>query len=149
MKRSVCLPSLTLGARQGRRVGALLTFELLFLLPFLLVMFLSLVEFSALLVGEAKVSAAAREGARVAAMGGNTSDIQAAVGTALGTGITAKIDLSTAVTITYPNTDTTTGNPVQVQVCVAGNLLAPNFLCVLGFDLSTKSVCSQTTMMIE
>jgi Flp pilus assembly protein TadG len=126
----------------------MLTFELLFLLPFLLLMFLSLVEFSALLVGEAKVSAAAREGARVAAMGGDAADVQTTVATVLGPGLTAKIDLSTAVTITYP-AGMTTGNPVQVQVCVKGNLLAPNFLCVIGFDLSTKDVCFQTTMMIE
>lgn len=139
----------TLPGRKGRRVGALLTFELLFLLPFLLVMFLSLVEFSALLVGEAKISAAAREGARVAALGGDEADVEAAVGTVLGTAFAAKLDLTKAVTIAYPNTAATTGNPVQVQVCVAGNLLAPNFLCVIGFDLSTKSVCSQTTMMIE
>jgi len=133
--------------RRRRRVGAILSVELMLVLPILLIGFLALLEISLLLVGEAKLAAASREGARVAAMGGNDGDVLGAVSNVLGPNLSTQVDLTKLVT--YPLSTWNTGDPVQVAVCVQGNALAPNFLAGLGFDLSKKTICSQTTMTIE
>jgi hypothetical protein len=90
------------------------------------------------------VTLASREGARVAAMGGSTGDVLAAVATVLGADVIAQ----GTVDISYPNNDPTTGNPVQVTVSVPAKILVP--LLVIGcFDPDTLMLTGQTTMVIE
>lgn len=126
------------------RVGAVLTTELLFLLPIVLLLLVALVEFVFLINAETKVTLASREGARVAALGGSTADVEDAIINVLGAAVVAQSTFE----ITYPNDDPTTGNPVTVTVSVPAKILVP--LLVIGcFDPDTLMLTGQTTMVIE
>jgi hypothetical protein len=129
---------------QRRRLGAVLTTELLFLLPIVLLLLVALIEFVFLINAETKVTLASREGARVAALGGSTADVEAAITTVLGASVMAQSTFE----ITYPNNDPTTGNPVTVTVSAPAKILVP--LLVIGcFDPDTLLLTGQTTMVIE
>jgi Flp pilus assembly protein TadG len=127
-----------------RRIGAVLTTEFLFLLPIVILLMVALVEFVFLINAETKVTLASREGARVAAMGGSTDDVQAAVTNVLGADVVAQ----STIDVAYPNNDQTTGNPVQVTVSAPAKILVP--LLVIGcFDPDTLQLTGLTTMVIE
>jgi Flp pilus assembly protein TadG len=131
--------------RGTKRHGSLLTAELLFLLPLLLVILLALVEYTYLITGEARLAAASREGARVASLGGTASDVTQAVDRVLGTSLSPQVQLQ----VNFPNLSQNTGDPVQVVVSAPSSALAPNYLSVIGFDLSTQTMTAQTVMTIE
>jgi Flp pilus assembly protein TadG len=132
-------------ARTSRRGGALLTTELLFFLPILLVLGLALVEFVTLIAAETRLNAASREGARAAALGGNNGDVLGAINRILGDNLSSQIQFD----VTYPDGNANTGDPVQVIVTVPAALMAPNWLKVAGFDLSQITLAGQATMILE
>jgi Flp pilus assembly protein TadG len=127
------------------RAGAILSTELLFLLPILLVIVLAVVEFAFLLTAETRLTAATREGARVAALGGNSGDVLGAINLILGNNLSSQIQFE----VDYPNGSSNTGDPVQVVVTVPATVMVPNWLRVAGFDLSQTTLASQTTMILE
>lgn len=130
-----------------RRVGALLSTELLFVLPLLMFILLALVEYTFFLTAETRLAAASREGARVASMGGSTTAVNSAIEAILGATLLAKS--TTTVTITYPNTTSNTGDPVTVTITVAATDLVPNYLKGVGFDLTSKTLTGKTTMILQ
>ena len=127
-----------------RRVGAILSTELLFLLPILLVLLLALLEFTFLINAETKVTLASREGARAAALGGSSDDVLAAITVVLGSNLAAQMQWE----ISYPNNEQTTGNPVQVSVAVPAKAVVP-ILIFGNLDAQTLTIQTQTTMIIE
>lgn len=131
--------------RAPRRIGALLSVELLFVLPLLVLLLLALVEFVLLINAEAKVSLASQEGARAAALGGSYSDVQAAVTQVLG----SDVAIQATINVNYPNGTSSTGDPVQVVVSLPASLLVPNSLSAIGFDVTKITLTQQTTMIIE
>lgn len=135
------------GKTGKRRVGALLSTELLLLLPILLLIVLALVEFTFFITAQTRLAAAGREGARVAALGGSKTDVNTAVATVLGAKLTSHADFK--VVVSYPSMSNTTGNPVQVVVSAPANILVPNYLSIIGFDLSKVTLTGQATMIVE
>src|SRR5580692_9855782 len=85
--------------------GGSAAIELLLVLPLLLLVILASVEMSMLIAAEQQLQLASREGARVAALGGTTSDVENAARAVLG-----QVALYTA-TIESVLTDST-GNPL-------------------------------------
>jgi hypothetical protein len=137
-----------LGPRRGggcaRRVGAILTTELLFILPILMMLLIGLLEIVFLINAETKVTLASREGARVAALGGSEADVLTALTAVLGANVIAYTEFE----VVYPNVAQTTGNPVQVTVAVPAKVLVP-FLVFGRVDPETLAIRGQTTMIIE
>jgi Flp pilus assembly protein TadG len=66
-----------------RRRGFLSSLELIFYMPLLVLTLIAVVQFSQVLAADARLSGASREGARVAASGGNANQISNAVYAAL------------------------------------------------------------------
>jgi Flp pilus assembly protein TadG len=148
MYESTLLRSIAAGKRRvpsRRRLGALLSFELLFVLPLLVLLLVALVEFVLLINAESKVTLASQEGARAAALGGGYSDVQAAVTHVLGADVANQADIS----VDFPNGTSNTGDPVQVVVSLPASLLVPNSLCAIGFDVTKITLTQQTTLIIE
>jgi Flp pilus assembly protein TadG len=121
--------------------------ELLFILPILILILLAFVEYSFLINAETRLAASAREGTRVAALGGSSTDVAAAVTTILGTKLTS--DPAFAITVSYPNITSNPGDPVKVVVSAPAKLLVPNYLCVIGFDISKVTLSGVAVMIIE
>src|SRR5262249_51806505 len=71
--------------RQQRRRGVV-TLELLFTLPVLLLVTFGTIEFSLVLAARSDLQLASREGARVASLGGSAADVEKAVKQFLGRG---------------------------------------------------------------
>ena len=65
--------------RPGRRPGAVMTAELLLVLPILMALLAGLLGLCQLLAARQALDAAAREGARTAAVGGSADEVQLAV----------------------------------------------------------------------
>ena len=137
-------PSPPTAALCRRRPGALLSTELLFVLPLAMLLLLAFVEFSFLISAETKVTLASREGARAAALGGSPSDVLDAITRVLNADVVAKSTWD----ITFPNVATTTGNPVEVSLAVPANALVP-ILVFGGFDPAALQLKAKTTMIIE
>jgi hypothetical protein len=143
MARSLADSLKTRGDR--RRQGALLSTELLLLLPILLIFFVGVVEITFLIVIEARLAAAAREGDRVAARGGDSGDIEAAIALIFGDPSKSQVTF----TVNFPNGTANTGDPVQVIVMTPATVYVPNYLASVGFDLTGQTLTAQAVMTIE
>jgi TadE-like protein len=143
MARSLADNTNARGAK--RRQGALLSAELLLLLPILLIFFVAVVEITFLIVIEARLASAAREGARVAARGGDSGDIEAAIALIFGDPSKSQVTFI----VNFPNGTNNTGDPVQVIVLVPATLYVPNYLACFGFDLTGQTLTAQAVMTIE
>ncbi len=97
--------------KRTRRAQSLVEFALVF--PFLMFLLGGLADFGHALQCYISITNAASEGGRIAArQPTNTAAIQQRVRNELyGTGITIS-----SITVTYPNGDSTSGNPVRVEV---------------------------------
>ena len=131
----------------SRRTGSLAV-QLLFVLPILLTFFFGMIEFSMLLIVRQQLLTASREGARVAAIGGTTDDVQQATQLFLGTG-----SLSQA-TVTSVLTDANgfplhTGDPVLVSVSIPATAAVPDLLAFIGFSISNENLVAQSVMRKE
>jgi Flp pilus assembly protein TadG len=126
------------------RTGALLAMELLFILPFLLLFVLAMVEFTFLITAETRLAAASREGARVAALGGDADDIQAKLDTIFGMQAS-----DVTFQVAYLNESQNPGDPVRVAVSAVATALVPNYLSIVGFNLKDRVLTAQTVMVVE
>ena len=130
--------------QKASRKGAL-AIELLFSLPILLAILLATVEFSILLTARQQVTCAAREGARVAALGGSASDIRTNVDRFLGPQV-ARIE----ATLTDVNGDPLpSGEPIQVVVSVPMGRMVPELLGFIGFSLRGQELTARSVMRKE
>ncbi len=133
--------------RRGRRPGSL-TFELILILPILLVVVLALVEFSLILVARQHLTAASREGARVAAMGGTSAEVEAAARAVLGSGALSSAGVESVLVDDLGN-PLPTGAPVQVVVSIPTAKVAPNLLAPIGFSIANDVIRTRTVMTKE
>jgi Flp pilus assembly protein TadG len=134
-------------ASASKRAGYL-AIELLFVLPIIVIMVLAMVEFSMILVARQQLTAASREGARVAAIGGTTADIDNAVHTYLGTGSLAAAQVVPVITDDM-NNPLPSGAPVQVTVQIPTAQVVPNLLAPIGFSIANDVLVAQTIMRKE
>jgi hypothetical protein len=130
------------------RRGSVLSVELLLILPVLLVLSLGLFEFSMWLTARAQVAAASREGARVAATGGSTDEVQQAIALSLG-----PVELTQAnYQINWLREASDESSPitaVAVTVTLPADKVVPNPLGVIGFSLNGQTIAGQTIMRAE
>jgi Flp pilus assembly protein TadG len=122
--------------------------ELLFILPVLLALILGMVEFSLILAARQQLTAASREGARVAAVGGNTQEVSAAVQTFLGNGALSGAQVSSVLT-DKNNNPLPSGANVTVTVTLPTAQVVPDMLAPFGFTLGQDVMVAQTVMRKE
>ena len=126
----------------------MLAMELLVVLPLLMVVILATIEFSSLLMVRQQLQAASREGARVASLGGNSLQVQAAVSNFLGTGPLGAAQVNSVLT-------DQSGNPLPSGAAVSVNLslptaqVVPDLLAPFGFTLANDTTVAQTVMRKE
>lgn len=139
------------GARAGHRSGYLL-FELLLLLPVLLVLILAAVEFGMLLHARQQLIAASREGCRVAAVGGNQEDVAEMARQVLGPGRLgdAEIQIALADGTPVPSpAEIPTGEAVAVWVRLPARYAVPDLLRFIGYSLRDDQIVARTVMRRE
>ncbi len=125
-----------------------LAVELLLALPVVVIIVLAMIEFSLILIARQQLTAASREGARVAAVGGTEDDITSTVKTFLGTGALAAAEVD-AVIRDSDNNLLPSGAPVQVAVHISTGKVVPNFLALFGFSIAKDVMVASTVMRKE
>jgi Flp pilus assembly protein TadG len=132
----------------GRRRRGVLSIELILILPILLTLLVGMFEFSALLVARQQLVAASREGARVAALGGDATAVQQAVQQYLGTGNLAGAQVQAVLTDSSGN-PVASGDPVTVAVQIPATQAVPDMLRFVGFSMQNVTLTAQTVMRKE
>ena len=137
-------------ARRRPRTGAVLAMELLLVFPLMMAIFFGTVEYGLLLAAEARLFNASREGARVAAAGGNIDDVRAAVNTALLTNEVSRVHVQAVLTDPPSSSDPVLpGGQVAVHVSAPARALVPDFLRFIGISLAHRCLSGQTVMRKE
>jgi len=152
-----------------RRTGSVAV-ELLLLAPIVLGLILGVVELSMMTAANEHLSAASREGCRVAALGGNANEIRRAVYNHLGHGSLAQARIIAVIledgkgqpitsVLTLDDNDDRDhdrrgrpipcGEPVMVRVEIAANQAVPDLLAYIGFSISKTTLVGQTIMRKE
>jgi hypothetical protein len=119
--------------------------ELLLALPIVLAILLAIVQFALLLSARQQVTVAAREGARVAALGGSPADVRAVVDRFIGPSVG---------TVTARMTDEAgdplpPGEPIEVAVRVPTRRMVPELLGMIGFALGDRDLVARAVMRKE
>lgn len=130
--------------RTNRRRG-ILAMEMLIALPILLSIVLAVVQFALLLSARQQVTVAAREAARVAALGGSPAEIRRVVDRFVGPSVG---------TVTARMTDTKgmplpPGEPVEVSVRIPTRRMVPELLGMIGFGLGDRELVARAVMRKE
>ena len=143
-------PAVTNRRGAGGRYGGILAMELLLIFPLMMAIFLGTVEYGLLLAAEARLYNASREGARVAAAGGNLDDVKAAVKTALLLGEQNLVDIQ-AILTDPPNSSQPVlpGGQVVVFVSAPAKTLVPDYLRFIGMSIAHRCLIGQTVMRKE
>lgn len=142
---------LSTGARAGHRSGYLL-FELLLLLPVLLVLLLAAVQFGMLLHARQQLTAASREGCRVAAVGGTQEGVTEMARQVLGPGRLGDADIQITLADGTPVTspaDIPAGEAVAVWVRLPARHAVPDLLRFIGYSLRDDQIVGRTVMRRE
>lgn len=135
-------------ARNRVRTGAIMAMELLLILPLMMAIFFGTVEYGLLLAAEARLFNASREGARVAAAGGDSDDVEAVVKAALLAREAELVDIQSI--LTDDNDDPLKpGDQVAVMVSAPATTLVPDFLRFIGISISNRCLIGQTVMRKE
>ncbi len=129
--------------RRGRR-GFVISAELVILMPLVFALAMAAIEFSLLEVGRQRVMAAARAGARVAAMPGATlQDIDQAVAFSMSS---APLAAARQIAVSQGNY---TGDPVIIKVAVPMKAASPDLLGIIGFGLGKRVLVATSVMRKE
>jgi len=127
-----------------KRAGAILSTELLLVLPILTAILFAFVEFSMLWAGNQQVVAAARAGCRVASMQGATvEEVERVVHLTLGR---PRYVAASQVEVLLGKH---TGDPVAVEVRLPMAAVAPDLLALLGFRLGDRELVADMVMRKE
>ena len=128
----------------ARRPGALHAVELMLLLPVVLGIVMGMIEYSLMLSTDQQLAVASREGARVAAQGGTSTEVEASARLALGHGSLQK----RAVVVSQLSD--VSGSPVTVAVTVAdAATVIPDLLRFLGLSIKNHPLAGSTVMRRE
>jgi len=127
----------------SRRRGAILSMELVLVLPIFLLLIFSITEFSLLMSALARVSTAAQSGARLMSISGaQEEEVQGRVAELLGPALAAGSEIIVTPG-NYP------GEVGTVSVRVPMNNASPDLLWMIGFGLSNRSLESSSAMVME
>ena len=126
------------------RRGAVLTAEMLLVIPLVFALILAVVEFGMLWSGNQKLAAAARAGCRVATLPGSTqAEVEQTVRVALSHQYLAQ---SAQINVLWGQN---TGDPVVVEVRAPMTAASPDMLGIIGFSLGSRELVSQAVMRQE
>ena len=126
-----------------RRRGAVLTMELVLVLPLLLLLVFSLVEFSMLTAAQARVAAAAQAGARFMSISGaSDAAVQDRVVQILGSNLSAACSIAVQPAKYV-------GETCYVSVAVPMQSASPDLLWCIGFGLAGRTLESRAGMVAE
>lgn len=129
-----------------------LTLELLFVFPLLIMLLAGMIQLSMTLHARQQLVAACREGARVAALGGDATDVERAVHRSLGDGrlgessvlLTTEEDQPLASARQVPP-----GEPVAVWVRLPTARAVPDLLRFIGYSIRDDEIVARTIMRRE
>jgi TadE-like protein len=139
----------TSNRRPGRRRrGGSVALELLLLTPIVVGLLVGVVELSMMTAANEHLSAASREGARVAALGGTEDDIDRAVQNRLGHARLSQAKVCVFLKDAEGN-PIPSGDPVAVRVEVPADEAVPDLLRFIGFSIKNITLVGQTTMRKE
>jgi Flp pilus assembly protein TadG len=129
-------------SRSQRRLGAVLSMELILVLPIVLALVFSVIEFGMLWSSSQRVEAAASAGCRTASFrGADETAIRRAVERTLGRpALIANYSIDIRQDVS---------NEVSVSVAVPMKSAAPDLLRFVGFALDGRLLSSQTVMRKE
>jgi hypothetical protein len=135
----------TRAQRRPRRLGAILSLELILVLPILTIILLAIAELSFLMMGYQRVQSASSAACRVGTLpvadsAALNQAMQAAAAQALD-----KVPMVAAYQMTY-DVGQYPGDPVWVQVTVPMTAAAPDLLSVVGLSLRGRGLTAKTVM---
>jgi len=137
------------GNRRRRRTRrGSMSIELLFVLPILLAVLLGTVQFALWLSAQQQVTLASREGARVAATGGNLEQVNESVRLTLGDNRYANATVQSTLTDEF-GAPIAPGQPVAVLVQLPAATVVPDLLVFVGITIRDQSLIAQTVMLKE
>ena len=137
---------------RGRPRRGILAFELLLVLPILLIVVLAAVQFSLTLYARQQLVAASREGCRVAALGGNLSEVESTIRRTLGNGRLADADIELTDETGKPLSDgmiLPSGESVAVWLRLPTVHVVPDLLRFIGYSIQTDEMVARTLMRRE
>ncbi len=129
--------------RTSDRRGAILSMELVLILPIFLLLIFSIVEFSMLMSANTRVASAATSGARLMSIGGADSDeVRDRVTWLLGPSLAKDCQI-----IVEPAEHA--GTIGRVSVIVPMKNASPDLLWITGFSLAKRTIESEAPMVME
>jgi hypothetical protein len=120
--------------------------------PILLGLLLAMIEFSMLLFSRQQLTAASREGARVASLGGELGDVERTIGWYLGNGRLgdAEVTMTDAAGNQLATADAVpSGEPIEVWVRLPANHAVPDLLRFIGYSIRNDEIVARTVMRKE
>jgi len=127
------------------RKGAVLSLELLFVLPILSVICFAMVELSFLLMGEQRVQAASVAACRVGTLPASNAAAQQQAMRDAAAGALGDASLAASYQMQF-EPGQYAGDPVIVEVSVPMTAAAPDLLKIIGFSLEGRQLVAQTQM---
>ena len=140
--------SLQRNCEQSLHRRAIVSVEMLIILPVFLVILLGFVELTMLVIVEERLAAASSQGARVAAQGGTTADVAIAVNNSLGAG-SVRTNLNAIIYSPTDPMNALPGDPVTVRLEVEAREVIPDLLRFIGYSISKQMLVGQTVMRKE
>ena len=129
--------------RTADRRGAILSMELVLILPIFLLLIFSIVEFSMLMSAHTRVASAATSGARLMSIGGAGRDeVRDKVIWLLGPALARNCQITVEPA-------EHAGAIGRVSVSVPMKNASPDLLWITGFSLSSRSIQSDAPMVME
>ena len=131
------------GTRGARRRGAILSMELVLVLPIFLTLVFAIVEFSLLASARTRVTDAARHGARLMCLtGASSDDVRQATTGLLGVHLSrhCQVDIRRSVHA---------GEVGSVHVQVPMRNATPDLLWFAGFSVSRRFIHADASMVME
>ena len=131
--------------RPGRRTGAILSAELLLVMPILLALCLGVTELSLLLMGMQRVEAASSAACRVCTLPATDAVVREQAARQAATRALAKATLVSSYDLQI-DPGLYAGDPVTVEVRVPMTAAAPDLLKIVGFSLANRQLVARTVM---
>lgn len=144
MLRNLTPTSRIAGNRRTPRRGAVLTVEMLLVIPLIIGLILAVVEFSMIWSGNQKLAAAARAGCRVATLPGSSqAEVEQAVQVAINHRYLSR---DAQIQIQWGEY---TGDPVVVEVRAPMRAASPDMLALIGLGLGDRQMTATSVMRRE
>ncbi|MFO0813768.1 MAG: TadE/TadG family type IV pilus assembly protein [Gemmatales bacterium] len=136
----------------ARRRRGILAFELLLILPIILLLILAMVQFSLTLHARQQLVAASREGCRIAALGGNLTEVERTIKRTLGNGRLADADIEVtdeSGAVISEGQTVPSGESIAVWLRLPTAHVVPDLLRFIGYTIKDDELVARTLMRRE